>query len=145
MTRPPSSYSIPGYDLFLEDTIPDVIKAIFRLKNLRRAEGVAGQLTGFTVDEFGTQAKMFLDDTGCFGRRAGSMILLVRSFPDFSRRVCADGLCFFFAVRHWVVSSGLSIVRLFSSCIATRSLMDWPVLLLYHVLYCLSSYNIVYV
>ncbi|EKM61753.1 uncharacterized protein PHACADRAFT_190940, partial [Phanerochaete carnosa HHB-10118-sp] len=47
-----------------EKTVSEVIKVIFRLKNLRRAEGAAGRLAGLSLDVYGTESPVYLDETG---------------------------------------------------------------------------------
>ena len=64
---------------YCEKTIPEVIKVIFRLKNLRRAEGVAGRLAGFTTETYGTESPVYIDDTGNITYWPGSMTLVVSS------------------------------------------------------------------
>lgn len=81
--RPADKYHLQGSGFhkclgieYCEKTIPEVIKAIFRLKNLRRAEGAAGRLAGFTVDTYGTESPVYIDDTGNITYWPGSMTLL---------------------------------------------------------------------
>ena len=60
-----------------EQTIPEILKVIFRLKNLRRAEGPAGRLAGFTVPLHGTEVPLYLDEEGKVSYWARSMTFVV--------------------------------------------------------------------
>lgn len=63
--------------------IPEIVKIIFSLKNVRRAPGVAGRMAGFTANLFGTDNRMYLTDTGNVSPWPGSLTLVVR--PSSSR------------------------------------------------------------
>ena len=67
---------------FSEHTIPEVLKVIFRLKNLRRAEGAPGRLAGFNLPTNGTDSPIFLDDAGNLTYWPGSMTLVVSNLDD---------------------------------------------------------------
>ncbi|KIP04938.1 hypothetical protein PHLGIDRAFT_120295, partial [Phlebiopsis gigantea 11061_1 CR5-6] len=59
-----------------EHTLPEVLKAVFRLPRLRRAPGPAGRLAGFTLPVNGTENPVYLDDAGNLTYWPGSMILV---------------------------------------------------------------------
>ena len=50
-----------GFD-FVPNVVPEILKVVFSLKNLRRADGTAGYMAQFNVDTFGTETKMYLDN-----------------------------------------------------------------------------------
>ena len=84
VNRPPEKYLLQGAGFheclglhFSEQAIPEMIKVIFRLKNLRRAEGAAGVLAGFTQPSNGTDVPLYLDDTGNVTYWPGSLTLVV--------------------------------------------------------------------
>ena len=69
--RPASSYHLQGGGFhqcmgieYVEQTVPEIIKAVFRLKGIRRAEGAAGRLAGFELDTNGTASPVYIDATG---------------------------------------------------------------------------------
>ncbi|GJE97837.1 heme peroxidase [Phanerochaete sordida] len=81
--RPAEKYQLQGSGFqdgfgtdFSERTVAEVIKVIFRLKNLRRAESAAGKLAGFSLDVYGTNSPVYLDDTGNLTYWPGSMTLI---------------------------------------------------------------------
>jgi linoleate 10R-lipoxygenase len=85
--RPADSYHLQGSGFheclglnLSEQTIPEIIKVIFRLKNLRRAEGVAGRLAGFLLPSNGTDAPVYLDATGNITYWPGTMTLVVSGY-----------------------------------------------------------------
>jgi len=81
--RPKESYQnagsgfhiCPGVDLY-EQTIPDLLRVVFSLKNLRRAPGQAGRLAGFIMDQLGTDNRMYITDTGNVSPWPGSMTVV---------------------------------------------------------------------
>lgn len=82
--RPADKYELQGCGFhacvgtaFSEATIPEVLKQIFRLKNLRRAEGPAGRLAGFSLPTYGTESPVYLDDAGNMSYWPGAMTLVV--------------------------------------------------------------------
>ncbi|KAJ7469076.1 heme peroxidase [Mycena latifolia] len=82
-TRPIASYSLngtgfhicPGLDL-AEQTITEIIKVVFRLKNVRRAPGVAGRLAGYKTIINETETNMYLTPYGTSTPWPGSMHLV---------------------------------------------------------------------
>ncbi|EPS97159.1 hypothetical protein FOMPIDRAFT_95975 [Fomitopsis schrenkii] len=70
-TRPKSSYSIqgagfhgcPGVD-FVAQTLPELVRVIFRLPGLRRAPGPQGYCAGFALRQFDTDNAMYISATG---------------------------------------------------------------------------------
>ena len=80
-----------------ENTIPEMIKVIFRLKNLRRADGVAGKLVGFTASQYGTDSLLYLDATGNVTPWPGAMTLVVR---DMRRCNCAGVVLIFACLQY---------------------------------------------
>lgn len=89
-------HNCPGYT-FAEQTIPEILKIVFSLKNLRRAEGTAGKMAGFMLNAFGTDNRMYLDNTGNVTPWPGSLTLVVRIL--FVCDVLYLSLMNFFAVR----------------------------------------------
>lgn len=90
VNRPPEKYLLQGAGFheclglhFSEQAILEMIKVIFRLKNLRRAEGAAGVLAGFTQPSNGTDVPLYLDDTGNVTYWPGSLTLVV-SYQGFT-------------------------------------------------------------
>lgn len=81
--RPDNRYHLYESGLDFPGTIPEVIKVIFRLKNLRRAEGAAGRMAGFTLPTYGTDGPMYLDDAGNLSHWPGSMTLVVSPFKHY--------------------------------------------------------------
>jgi len=84
-TRPKANYHnqgngfhrCPGVD-FVEQTVPEMVKAIFKLKNLRRAPGVAGKMAGFYADQMdiGTKNRLYLTNTGQVSPWPGSLTVI---------------------------------------------------------------------
>lgn len=98
--RPADSYHLQSSGFhecmgieYCAKTMPEVIKVIFRLKNLRRAEGVAGRLAGFALEQYGTESPVYLDDTGNITYWPGSMTLVV---SDMFRDLFYAGLMSYF-------------------------------------------------
>ena len=60
--------------------MPEVIKVIFSLPGLRRAEGAPGKLAGFTTNTYGTDSPIYIDDAGNLTYWPGSMTLVVSVF-----------------------------------------------------------------
>lgn len=86
-TRPKASYQnqgagfhgCPGVN-FAEQTIPEILRIVFSLKNIRRAPGAAGKMAGFMLNQFGTDNRMYLTDTGNLSPWPGSLTIVVRFF-----------------------------------------------------------------
>ena len=62
---------------FVPQTIPEIIKVIFRLKNIRRAPGRAGNMASFMLNQFGTDNKLYLTNTGMVSPWPGSLTIVV--------------------------------------------------------------------
>ncbi|KZV98733.1 heme peroxidase [Exidia glandulosa HHB12029] len=69
--RPHSDYLLFGHgaqkllgDEFVEKTMPQVIRAVFSKKNIRRAPGRSGQLNRFTIDWHGTPRHLYINSKG---------------------------------------------------------------------------------
>lgn len=62
---------------FAMKSIPEILKVIFGLKNLRRAEAPAGVMQSFMLPVFGTDNKMYIDNVGNFGPWPGSLTVVV--------------------------------------------------------------------
>jgi len=81
-TRPRASYRnqgagfhlCPGID-FAEETFTEIIKYLFLLPGLRRAEGAAGVLAGFDADQFGTNGRMYIGASGNWSPWPGSLFV----------------------------------------------------------------------
>jgi hypothetical protein len=80
--RPRNNYAVQGIGFhgcpgvsYAEKTLVEVIRVIFSLKNLRRAQGPAGTLSGYGDNQFGTKAKLFLDDTGKISAWPGCLMV----------------------------------------------------------------------
>ncbi|TCD62866.1 hypothetical protein EIP91_006272 [Steccherinum ochraceum] len=82
-TRPRSSYQnqgagfhgCPGVN-YSEQTIPEILKIVFSLKNIRRAPGQAGKMAGFMLNQFGTDNRLYLTDTGNLSPWPGSLTIV---------------------------------------------------------------------
>ena len=81
--RPRESYAVqgigfhacPGVD-FTEQTLLAVMRVIFSLKNLRRAEGRQGQLASFKDTQQGTSIRMYTDDKGAMTPWPGQLMVV---------------------------------------------------------------------
>ncbi|KAH8111877.1 heme peroxidase [Phellopilus nigrolimitatus] len=79
-TRPKDSYQLqgagfhncPGVD-FAADTIPEIIKIIFRLPNIRRAPAPAGTCARFDQNSLGTDNRFYISNTGNMSPWPGSL------------------------------------------------------------------------
>ena len=96
--RPATSYEPQTYGLegelgqwFFDHVVPAAVRAVFRLKNLRRAEGVAGRLASVAVSVpvSGVDERAYLDETGNVSFWPGNLTVVVRFF--FSNRLCLIG------------------------------------------------------
>ncbi|KAF9257706.1 heme peroxidase [Marasmius fiardii PR-910] len=81
-TRPASSYNYNGVGFhkclgiaFAEQTITEIIRVVFSLKNVRRAPGNDGKLIGFTEIQNQTPTNVYVTDYGTTTPWPGSMIL----------------------------------------------------------------------
>jgi cytochrome P450 len=82
-TRPRSSYNLNGTGFheciavsYSVQSIAEIVKVIFGLKNLRRAAGDAGRLVGFTEIENETEVNVYLTSKGTTSAWPGSMHLV---------------------------------------------------------------------
>ncbi|KAI5117531.1 hypothetical protein M0805_004764 [Coniferiporia weirii] len=81
-TRPKDSYQLqgagfhncPGVD-FAAETISAVVRIIFSLPGLRRAQGPAGECASFNLNTFGTDNKMYVSATGNWSPWPGSLFV----------------------------------------------------------------------
>jgi len=78
--RPKDSYSLngtgfhscPGY-AYAEQTITEIVRVVFSLKNVRRAEGNAGKLVGFSKVVLETENNVYIMPNGTLSAWPGSM------------------------------------------------------------------------
>ncbi|KAJ7078001.1 heme peroxidase [Mycena belliarum] len=82
-TRPASSYNLNGTGFhgcpgvtYAEQTIAEMVKVIFKLKNIRRAAGDAGKLAGFKSIINETETNVYLTPYGTTSPWPGSMYLV---------------------------------------------------------------------
>jgi hypothetical protein len=82
--RPPSSYHLNGAGFhncpgttYAQLTIMEIVKAVFQLKNVRRAPGNAGRLKRFTEVVHETETDIYLQRNGSTGPWPGSLYLVV--------------------------------------------------------------------
>jgi cytochrome P450 len=80
--RDPQQYSSFGRsehsclgELFCDKTMPQMMRAIFSLKNVRRAPGQSGRLKGYTQDLHGTKQHMYINAKGMVTPWPASMVL----------------------------------------------------------------------
>ncbi|KAI0081382.1 heme peroxidase [Panus rudis PR-1116 ss-1] len=69
-------HNCPGIN-FAEQTIPEILKIIFKLKNIRRAPGTAGKMASFMLPAYGTDNKTYIDGTGNITPWPGSLTIVV--------------------------------------------------------------------
>ncbi|KAI0347729.1 heme peroxidase [Trametopsis cervina] len=69
--RAPAAYLLPSVGFtepvgrwLFDEVVPEVLGAVFRLKNVRRAEGITGKLAGNVVQKLGTPTPFYLNETG---------------------------------------------------------------------------------
>ncbi|TFK63858.1 heme peroxidase [Pluteus cervinus] len=81
-TRPESSYNLNGTGFhtcpgvtYAVQTIAEIVKVVFKLKNVRRAPGNAGQLAGFTEVINETKTNVFIKPNGTLSPWPGSLVL----------------------------------------------------------------------
>ncbi|TFK61201.1 heme peroxidase [Pluteus cervinus] len=82
-TRPKTSYNLNGTGFhtcpgvtYAEQTIAEIIKVVFKLKNVRRAPGNAGRLAMFTEVINETETNVFVKPNGTLSSWPGSMVLV---------------------------------------------------------------------
>ncbi|KAJ3760774.1 heme peroxidase [Lentinula raphanica] len=82
-TRPKSAYNLNGTGFhqcpgvtYAEQTIAEIVKVVFSLKNVRRAPGNAGKLGGFTIVKDETETNMYVKPNGILTTWPGSMYLV---------------------------------------------------------------------
>ncbi|KAF8878553.1 hypothetical protein BD779DRAFT_1474745 [Infundibulicybe gibba] len=71
-------HNCPGVT-YAEQTIAEILRVVFRLKNVRRAPGRAGRLNGFTTVVNETETNMFINPIGSVSPWPGSMHLIYDS------------------------------------------------------------------
>ncbi|KAJ6583033.1 heme peroxidase [Mycena vulgaris] len=83
-SRPPSSYNLNGSGFhncpgvtYAEQTIAEIVKVVFKLKNVRRAAGHTGKLAGFKKIVNETETNVYITPYGTTTPWPGSMYLLV--------------------------------------------------------------------
>ncbi|KAJ7506939.1 heme peroxidase [Mycena galericulata] len=82
-TRPVESYNLNGTGFhgcpgvtYAEQTIAEIVKVVFKLKNVRRAAGDAGKLAGFKTVVNETETNVYLTPYGTTSPWPGSMYLV---------------------------------------------------------------------
>ncbi|TFK61199.1 heme peroxidase [Pluteus cervinus] len=82
-TRPNSAYNLNGTGFhtcpgvtYAVQTIAEIVKVVFKLKNVRRAPGNAGRLAGFTEVINETETNVFIKPNGTLSPWPGSMVLV---------------------------------------------------------------------
>ncbi|GJJ14559.1 hypothetical protein Clacol_008824 [Clathrus columnatus] len=81
--RPKDNYQLqgagfhdcPGFS-FSQQTIPEILKIVFKLPNVRRAPDNTGYMANFMLNQFGTDNKMYISNTGNVTPWPGSMTIL---------------------------------------------------------------------
>ncbi|CAL1708758.1 unnamed protein product [Somion occarium] len=68
-------HNCPGVN-FAQQTIPEILRVVFSLKNVRRAPGAAGRMAQFMLPQFGTDNKVYLSDTGNISVWPGSLTIV---------------------------------------------------------------------
>ncbi|KAK7036088.1 heme peroxidase [Favolaschia claudopus] len=81
-TRPVGSYNLNGTGFhncpgvtYAEQTIAEIVKVVFRLKNVRRAAGAPGRLAGFKTVVNETETNVYLTPYGTTSPWPGSMFI----------------------------------------------------------------------
>ncbi|KAG5638617.1 hypothetical protein H0H81_011507 [Sphagnurus paluster] len=81
--RPLSVYNLNGAGFhncpgttYAQQTIAEIVRAVFKLKNLRRAPGQAGRLKGFTENIRGSESQYYLTRNGAVTTWPGSLHLV---------------------------------------------------------------------
>jgi len=82
-TRPVESYNLNGTGFhtcpgvtYAEQTIAEIVKVVFRLKNVRRAAGDSGKLAGFKTIINETETNVYLTPYGTTSPWPGSMYIV---------------------------------------------------------------------
>lgn len=82
--RPFGSYNLNGAGFhncpgtaFAQQTICEIVKVVFKLKNVRRAAGDAGKLVGFTEVINKTETDFYIQRNGSVSTWPGSMHIVV--------------------------------------------------------------------
>ena len=76
-------HNCPGVT-YAEQTIAEILKVVFKLKNVRRAAGDAGKLVGFKTVINETETNVYITPNGTTSSWPGSMYLVVSYFCDAS-------------------------------------------------------------
>jgi len=81
--RPLSSYNLNGAGFhncpgtsYSQHTIAEIVRAVFKLKNVRRAPGPAGKLNGFKEIIHETETSFYIQRNGTVSAWPGSMVLV---------------------------------------------------------------------
>lgn len=81
--RPREKYGVQGIGFhgcpgikYTEETLVEVLRVIFSLKNLRRAPGTMGVLSGFDNLDHGMKTHMFIDSKGKISPWPGSLMVV---------------------------------------------------------------------
>ena len=82
--RPIASYNLNGAGFhncpgtnYAQYTIIEIVRAVFKLKNVRRAPGDAGRLHGFTEIIHETETDFFVQRNGKVSPWPGSIVIVV--------------------------------------------------------------------
>ncbi|KAJ6512310.1 heme peroxidase [Mycena vulgaris] len=88
-TRPLDSYNLNGTGFhgcpgltYAVETITEIVKVVFSLKNVRRAPGIAGRLSGFKTTVNETETNVYLTPYGTTSPWPGSMYLVAANIPS---------------------------------------------------------------
>ncbi|KAG9073983.1 hypothetical protein FS749_014512, partial [Ceratobasidium sp. UAMH 11750] len=80
--RPAESYNTFGFGMhkcmgaqFTDQTMPAIMRSIFKLRNVRRAPGASGRLQSFKQNLHGTQQTMYLSSKGTVTPWPASMVI----------------------------------------------------------------------
>ena len=83
-TRPKDAYNLNGTGFhncpgvtYAEQTITEIVKVVFKLKNVRRAAGNAGKLVGFKTVINETETNVYITPNGTLSPWPGSLYLVV--------------------------------------------------------------------
>lgn len=113
--RPKASYSLNGTGFhgcpgvtYAEQTIAEIVKVVFKLKNVRRAPGDAGKLAGFTTVVNETETNVFITPNGTTSPWPGSMYIVVSASDISSLIYCLFLLLVRCVMRVWALGMGRS-------------------------------------